>query len=137
MFAKDGQLVRDALKVIEARLPFPLLALYCDNGSEFMNHDVVDRFAKTDRLKPIDVFRSMPYRKNDQCYVEQKNYNPVRKLFGYGRIDSKVGVNLMNNIYSKEWRQLQNFFMPQQKLISKRRLGAKIKRKMGYPNNPV
>ena len=136
MFGKDGGLVNKALKAIEARLPFPFLSLYFDNGSEFMNHDIVESFAKEGRVEPLKVFRSRPRRKNDQCYVEQKNYTHVRKLFGYGRIDLMLGVNVMNSLYRREWRQLQNFFMPQQKLIAKHREGSAIKRKMSRAITP-
>lgn len=136
MLGKDGSLVRHALQAIEKRLPFRILALYCDNGSEFMNQDIIESFAKNGREAPLNIFRSRPRRKNDQCYVEQKNYTHVRKLFGYGRIDCKLGVQCMNNLYRKEWRDLQNFFLPQQKLIGKWREGSQIKRKMSKPVTP-
>ncbi|MBC7661263.1 MAG: hypothetical protein H7249_16325 [Chitinophagaceae bacterium] len=136
MFGKDGRLVRKALAKIEGRLPFKLLALYCDNGSKFLNQDVVEWFAIKDRIDPLKVFRSRPRRKNDQYYVEQKNYTHARKLFGYGRIDAQIGIDMMNSLYRKEWRQLQNFFMPQQKLLSKYRLGSKVKRSMSKPITP-
>jgi hypothetical protein len=79
-----GASVRKALAEIEKRLPFKLLALYCDNGAEFLNKDVVDNFARS-RAEPIEVFRGRPYRKNDQSYVEQKNWTHVREFFGSPR----------------------------------------------------
>lgn len=136
LWGKDGYQARLALEKIEARLPFKLQTLYFDNGSEFMNDEIIDRFAVKDRPERLPIRRGRPRRKNDQCYVEQKNYTHVRKLFGYARIDWKIGVGIMNEVYRKEWRLLQNFFMPQQKLQSKHRLGAKIKRQMDRPRNP-
>lgn len=136
LWGKDGVLVENALARIEKRLPFAIKGLYFDNGSEFMNKHVVDHFTKKNRLEVIPVYRGRPRRKNDQCYVEQKNYTHVRTLFGYSRIDWKEGADMMNDIYRHEWRLLQNYFMPQQKLISKRRLGAKVKRKMGKACTP-
>ena len=121
---------------IERRLPFKLQALYMDNGSEFMNSDVIDKFAVEQRKTSLQVFRSRPYRKNDQCYVEQKNYTHVRHLFGYGRIDWRPAIKMMNHIYRKEWTWLQNYFCPQQRLLEKIRIGAKIKRKMSAPITP-
>lgn len=136
VWAKDAVHIVKALKHIEKRLPFQIQALYMDNGSEFMNALLIEKFAKQSRENPLKVFRSRPYKKNDQAYVEQKNYTHVRHLFGYGRIDQKKSVQHMNAIYRKEWRALQNFYLPQQKLIEKQRFGAKIKRKMSQAETP-
>jgi hypothetical protein len=136
VWAKDAHHICQALRLIEKRLPFTLKALYADNGTEFMNHDLVEKFAKNGREMPIKVFRSRPYKKNDQAHVEQKNYTHVRHLFGYGRIDWKPSVGHMNDIYRKEWRALQNFYLPQQKLIEKERIGSKIRRKMSQAETP-
>ena len=136
LWGKSGANVRTALGKIEKRLPFPLLALYMDNGSEFMNHDVIESFAKKNREQAVQTFRGRPYRKNDQCYVEQKNYTHVRQLFGYGRIDWQPAAAKMNRLYRNEWSQLQNLFMPQQKLTEKIRVNAKVIRKMDSPRTP-
>ena len=136
IWAKNSTEVRKALTLMEKRLPFALKALYFDNGNEFMNDEIINKFATKDRQKPLPIFRGRPYRKNDQCYIEQKNYTHVRHLFGYGRIDWQKAVPMMNNIYRKEWRDLQNYFLPQQKLIEKWRINAKIKRKMDSPITP-
>lgn len=137
---KNGWEVKCALDRIEDRLPFPLIALYIDNGSEFMNEDVHKRFAlkknKIDRETVIKLFRSRPYKKNDQCFVEQKNFTHVRELFGYDRLSGKLMVQLMNNIYRKEWRLLSNYFLPQIRLKSKERYGAKMKRRFHEPITP-
>jgi hypothetical protein len=131
VWAKTAEEIKRALTQIEKRLPFKLKALYIDNGSEFMNEKIIDEFAVEGRSTPLPIYRGRPYRKNDQCYVEQKNYTHVRQIFGYGRIDWPKAVALMNDIYRKEWRQLQNYYSPQQKLLDKVRIGAKIKRRMG------
>ncbi|MCX6126470.1 MAG: hypothetical protein NTV34_17180, partial [Proteobacteria bacterium] len=104
-----------------------------DNGSEFLNDDVHTHFSlqkhQISREQIIEMFRSRPYKKNDQCYVEQKNYTHVRELFGYDRLSGKLMVTLMNNVYRNEWRKLSNYFHPQIRLKSKERHGAKVKRK--------
>lgn len=137
---KNGWEVKLALERIEARLPFPLIALYIDNGSEFLNDDVCKRFSlrknQISREEAIKLFRSRPYKKNDQCFVEQKNYTHVRELFGYDRLSGKLMVQLMNNIYRTEWRLLSNYFYPQIRLKSKERHGAKIKRTFHKPITP-
>jgi hypothetical protein len=138
--AKNGFEVMLALHRIEDRLPFKLLALYMDNGSEFINDDVHKRFsqhkAKLSREQVIELFRSRPYKKNDQCHVEQKNYTHVRELFGYDRLSGPLMVSLMNNIYRQEWRSLSNYFHPQIRLKSKVRIGSKIKRTFHPPATP-
>jgi hypothetical protein len=134
---KTSDAVYKALQLIEKRIPFRLKALYSDNGTEFMNETIIEKFAKVGRLKPLPIERGRPYRKNDQCYVEQKNYTHVRHLFGYSRINLKKSVQHMNTIYRKEWRDLQNLFLPQQKLISKLRIGSQIIRKMGPAETPM
>lgn len=136
IWGKSGFAVRQALIAIEERLPFPLRGLYFDNGCEFLNDEVIDRFAIGLRDKAIPAFRGRPYRSNDQPYVEQKNYTHVRSTFGYERLDFKLAVQLMNNVYRKEWRHLQNHFYPQMKLLKKTRVGSKIKRVMSKPLTP-
>jgi hypothetical protein len=137
---KNGFEVQQALLRIENRLPFKIIALYMDNGSEFLNEDVYKRFSQKKmqipREKMIELFRSRPYKKNDQCFVEQKNYTHVRELFGYDRFSGKLMVSLMNNIYRGEWRLLSNFFYPQIRLKSKERIGSKVVRKFHEPRTP-
>jgi hypothetical protein len=134
---KTGVDVRLALEAIEERLPFRLRALYSDNGSEFLNHDVLNCFAKRPgRQETLLFFRGRPYRKNDQCFVEQKNFTHVRQAFGYDRLSGKVALNKMNTIYAKEWRLLQNFFLPQARLLEKTRIGSRLMRRMDVPKTP-
>jgi hypothetical protein len=137
IWGKNGFAVRQALMAIESRLPFPILSLYFDNGCEFLNDEVIDRFARGHREKPIKVYRGRPYHSNDQSYVEQKNYTHVRMTFGYDRIDFQLAVQLMNGVYRKEWRLLHNHFYPQLKLIKKVREGSRIRRTVSQPITPT
>lgn len=133
----QGLTVKKSLDEIEERLPFRLLGLYADGGLEFWNDDVISRFIKKDdREIEIDFGRGRPYKKNDQCHVEQKNFTHVRNYFGWDRISGKVAINYMNNIYRKEWRLLNNFFLPQTKLLQKERHGSQIKRKIDQGKTP-
>lgn len=135
--AKNGVFVRQALERMQRRLPFTLQALYSDNGSEFLNHDVIDHLLREpDTSTLVEHFRGRPYRKNDQSYVEQKNYTHVRQVFGYDRVSGTVALRMMNGVYRKEWRLLQNYFLPQAQLIEKVRIGSKIKRRMARPATP-
>ncbi|NOT80203.1 MAG: hypothetical protein HOP07_14510 [Bacteriovoracaceae bacterium] len=86
--------------------------------------------------KKIKFTRSRPYKKNDNCYVEQKNFTHVRELFGYQRFEKKELVELMNEIYVDYWNPLQNFFLPTFKLKEKIRIGARIKKVYDKPITP-
>jgi hypothetical protein len=138
VWGKTGENVVKALKAIEKRLPFPIKSFYFDNGSEFLNEDMFKEFINSEtRIEKIKVFRSRPYRKNDQCYVEQKNYTHVRLLMGYGRIDWKKAIPMMNNAYRSEWSAIQNLFSPQQQLVEKIREGSKVRRWMSEAMTPL
>lgn len=73
--------------------------------------------------KEIEFTRGRPYQKNDNAHVEQKNWTHVRKVFGYKRRETEYELNIMNNLYENELRQYKNFFMPNVKLIDKKRTG--------------
>jgi hypothetical protein len=122
------------VKKAEASLPFNLIEFFSDNGNEFINHDLQNYFEK--RIAPVHFSRTRAYKKNDGCYVEQKNYTHVRKLFGYQRIESQELVSLANEIYQVYWNPLQNYFTPSMKLISKERIGSKIVKKYDDPQTP-
>jgi len=137
IWGKSSIEVKKALFRIEKRFPFKIISISFDNGTEFLNDEVINGFARTlGRSKKIEITRGRPYRKNDQCYVEQKNNTHVREFFGYGRLDWKKSVDFMNNIYRNKWRALQNIYSPQQRLLEKQRIFSKIKRKMSLPKTP-
>jgi len=110
-----------ALEEITKRLPFQVEGIDSDNGSEFINHHLVNYCKENE----ITFTRSRPYRKNDNCYVEQKNWSVVRKTVGYRRYDTLEERNLLNKIYRK-LRPYTNFFQPSMKLVGKQRDGAKV-----------
>jgi len=122
--------------VIES-LPFALCSVNFDNGGEFLNHLVYGYFVSFAKEKGISfpMTRSRSYQKNDNARAEQKNWTHVRQIFGYDRIDDQRLVDLMNEIYEVQ-NLIQNFFIPQYKLKSKVRVGAKIKKKYDTPKTP-
>jgi hypothetical protein len=134
VWTKSHRNMITALSEIEDALPFGLETAKSDSGSEFMNWAVVGYYQK--RAKPVQVVRSRPYRKNDNCYVEQKNFTHVRELFGYEKIDRPELVEWMNRIYRELWNPLHNFFLPSQKLLRKTRVGSKIKKEYDEPKTP-
>ncbi len=120
-----------ALLHIRKNLPFPLLGLDSDNGSEFIN-DQLSRYCQHEGLT---FTRARPYRKNDSCFVEQKNWTAVRQTVGYARYDTAEELALLNEIYAT-YRLLHNFFLPQMKLIQKTRLGAKVHKRYDEARTP-
>ena len=135
MDGKEARVVVGRLKEIEETLPFPILSFNTDCGSEFLNKAVAN-FCFNYKGRTIRFTRSRPYKKNDNCYVEQKNYTHVREVFGYERIEDPSLVALMNEIYIDYWLPLHNFFLPTFKLKEKIRIGAKIKKIYGKPETP-
>jgi len=121
----------EALRLIRTRLPFPMQGIDSDNGGEFIN-DHLFNFCRDEK---ITFTRSRPYRKNDTCFVEQKNWTVVRKMVGYRRHDTDREVQLLNTLYDN-LRLLVNFFHPSMKLISKSREGAKVKKRYDKPKTP-
>jgi hypothetical protein len=129
----------EALRSIEKMLPFTLHTVKFDSGSEFMNYEVVNSLrhhGEGSREKPITIYRSRPYRKNDNCYVEQKNLTHVRQFIGYERIENQSATRLLNEIYKELWCPFLNFFMPTFKLIRKERIGSRIKKTYEEPRTP-
>jgi hypothetical protein len=124
------------IRHIEQTLPFRLFGFNSDSGAEFINAHLVRYFAEPRTGQRVIFSRSRPYQKNDNAHVEQKNWTHVRQLLGYVRIDNPYTVNLMNDLYTKEWRDFQNYFMPSRKLIEKKRIGARYYRNYDQPQTP-
>ena len=116
---------------MRVRLPFDLLGIDSDNGSEFIN-DHLFRFCKE---KEITFTRSRAYRKNDSCHVEQKNYTAVRQYVGYFRYDTEEELKVMNELYRNLSLYL-NYFHPVMKLKSKERIGSRVKKRYDIPGTP-
>ena len=68
---------------------------FSDNGGEFINYHLYEYCTKNN----IAFTRSRAYRKNDNCFVEQKNNSVVRRYAGYFRYDTEQQLELVNEIY--------------------------------------
>ena len=123
-----------AIDNIEHSLPFKLLGFDCDNGSEFLNWHLYGHFVNRD--KPIRFTRSRAYQKNDNAHIEEKNWTHVRQYLGYERFEKIELVDMMNQLYTTEWRLYFNFFIPSVKLLEKKRVGSKIIKKYDKPKTP-
>lgn len=120
-----------ALVHIRCNLPFPLLGLDSDNGAEFINDELL-RYCAQEQLT---FTRARVGRKNDNPYVEQKNWSVIRRLVGYGRYETQRQVNQLNALYTV-YRLYVNHFLPVQKLIAKAREGNKLKKVYDDPKMP-
>jgi hypothetical protein len=121
VWGKWQEKVRQSVHRMRQRLPFPLLGIDSDNGSEFINQC----FYNYCRDEKITFTRSRSYKKNDSCHVEQKNGNVVRRLVGYERYASRASFECLGRVYDLV-RLYINFFQPTMKLVSKTRHGAKV-----------
>ncbi len=128
---KAQKWVFNALKGIRQRLPFDLRGIDSDSGSEFIN----DHLYRYCGQECITFTRARSYRKNDNCFVEQKNYSVVRRAVGYLRYDTEEELLTLNELY-RYLRLYTNFFQPTMKLIEKTRIGSKVTKKYDTPKTP-
>jgi hypothetical protein len=123
--------VFEAIKKASDRFPFAIAGIDSDNGSEFINSHMLRYCIKN----KITFTRSRAYKKNDSCFVEQKNYSIVRRAVGYLRYDSQQEVDILNELYAY-LGQYTNYFMPVVKLTSKTRTGSKTVKKYDEAKTP-
>ena len=138
VLGKSQEVVCAALDNARRELPFDLLGVDSDNGSEFIN-DHLYRYSKGDpamKRAPIQMTRGRPYKKDDNAHVEQKNWTHVRKPLGYGRFDTQAAVDAINDLYRHELGWFQNLFLPSFKLIAKVRVGSRLRRRYDTPKTP-
>jgi hypothetical protein len=132
IMSKSQEYTFQALKEERRRSPFQWKGLDSDNGSAFIN-DVLYKYCCKEGL---EFTRSRASRRNDNAYIEEKNWTHVRKVFGYLRYDTYEELAIMNDLYHNELRLYKNFFQPVMKLQSKERIGGKVKRKYDTPETP-
>lgn len=125
IFGKSEEAVVGAIMEIRANLPFALKGLDSDSGGEFVNWHMV-RYCEKEKLF---FTRSRPNKKNDNAYVEQKNYTHIRKWMGYRRYDTEAQRDAMNNLYRNELRLFNNFFRPVMKILKKEKLNNSVCKK--------
>jgi hypothetical protein len=122
----------EALRLMKQRTPFNWRGLDSDNGGEFINYPLGD-FCHDNKI----IFtRSRENKKNDNAYVEQKNWTHVRKILGYFRYDTAAEQTIINSLYHNELRFYKNFFQPVMKLSKKVRIGARKQRKYEPAKTP-
>jgi len=124
--------VINALDLMRSNCPISFVEIHPDNGSEFINHALV-KYCKELHL---GFSRSRPGKKNDNCYVEQKNFDAVRKLVGYARYSTPEALALLAELYRVQG-VLQNYIYPVFKLVEKTRVGSRYIKKYDTPKTPA
>ncbi len=109
LLGRGYQAMQEAFVHVSERLPFAILELHPDNGSEFFNWHLV-RFWK-EKVTGVQLSRSRPYHKNDNRNVEQKNDTLVRQYFGEVRLDTREQIAAGNRLYEQMW-VYYNLFQP-------------------------
>jgi len=132
IMGKGQERTLEGLDRAKDRYPFPWNEMHADNGVEFINWHLF-RYAEREKLH---FSRSRPYKKNDNCLVEQKNWTHVKKFVGYLRYDTPEELKILNDLYRNELRLYKNFFQPVMKLASKERIAGKIHRRYDRAKTP-
>ncbi len=122
---------KEGLSQMRPRFPFRIRELHPDNDSALVN-DLLYAWCRQARIR---LSRSRPYKKNDNAWVEQKNWTHVRKIVGYRRYDNMSELRVLNQIYAV-LRLYKNFCLPTIKLKSKTRVGGRIQRRYDKPQTP-
>jgi hypothetical protein len=127
--------MQDGFEHVQLRLPFPILELHPDNGTEFLNDLMIHFWGQS--ASQATLSRSRPYHKNDNRFVEENNASLVRAYLGYQRLDTVAQTNLLNQLYDKLWLY-HNFFQPVMRLTEKITDAStgRIKRMYGKPLPP-
>ena len=123
--------VGSAVHHVRQRLPMPLTELHTDNGGEFLNQLLYPWCQR----EGIALTRGRPYKKNDQAYVEHRNWLAVRRFVGYDRYRSKAAFEQLGTLYT-DMRLYLNFFQPMRKLIAKERHGARVTKRYDTAQTP-
>lgn len=130
--SKGERVVAAGLEELWLRFPFHIAGIHSDNGSEFINHHL----ARWCNARQITFTRGRSSHKNDQAHIEQKNWSVVRRSVGYFRYDNRRELDLLNQLWPLTSLQV-NLFLPQQKLISKVRTGAIVRKKHDTAATPL
>ena len=128
---KAQRWVKEATEDVKIHLPFMMKGIDTDNGNEFKNAQLLHWCEENH----ISFTRSRPYKKNDNCFVEQKNDSVVRRIVGYYRFEGEEARSVMAELY-ENYNKLVNFFFPSMKIIAKQRVDAKVIKKYDAAKTP-
>jgi transposase InsO family protein len=138
VLGRSQLVIGDAFVRFVQRLPFPVLQIHSDNGSEFFNHHLLRLWR--DMVTGVKLSRSRPFHKNDNRFVEQKNFTLIRAYFGDARFDTVAQTHVFNELYDKMWLYY-NFFQPVMRTTEKTVLAVpgqvhRVRRRYGPAQTP-
>jgi hypothetical protein len=116
LLGRSRRVMKAAFRRVALRVPFPVLEVHTDNGTEFLNHHLVHFYGH--RFKGVRLSRSRPGEKNDNRFVERANGAIIRRWLGRDRLDTAAQTNALNRLYDDLW-VYQNFHQPSMRLIEK------------------
>ena len=128
---KAQRWVKEAVEDVKKNLPFEMKGIDGDNGGEIKNMQLLSWCQENH----VEFTRSRPYKKNDNCFVEQKNDSVVRRIVGYYRFEGEEARSVMAELY-KTYNLLVNYFFPSMKIISKERIDSKVTKKYDEAKTP-
>ena len=128
---KAQRWTKEAVADVKENLPFKIKGIDSDNGGEFKNTQLLQWCQE----HKITFTRSRSYKKNDNCFVEQKNDSVVRRIAGYYRFEGEDARTVMAELY-EHYNKLVNFFFPSMKIIAKERIDAKVIKKYDEAKSP-
>ena len=131
IWGKGQQRVGTGVHKVRQKVPFGLEEIHTDNGGEFIN-DILYPWCKKEGIR---FTRGRAYKKNDQAYVEQKNWSVPRRLIGYDRYSTQAAYEQRQCLYECV-RLYMNFFQPVSKLLSEERVGARVKKHYDLARTP-
>jgi len=129
--SRSQQATKEGMEKIRMRVPFRIKEIHPDNDRGMLN-DLLWGYCRDAKIR---MSRSRPYRKNDNAWVEQRNWTHVRKVVGYQRLDTTAELRVLRELYA-QLRLYKNFFQPTMKLKAKTRIGGKIHRQYDQPKTP-
>jgi hypothetical protein len=133
IWGRSQQVMVQGFKKVQERLPFPIMHLHPDNGSEFFNDHLFRYFGQ--EITGLQMSRSRPYQKNDNRFVEQKNSTLVRAYVGHERLDKGYQLVTLNALYDQMWLYY-NLFQPVMHLVGKEIKGGRLYRRWDRAQTP-
>lgn len=123
--------VQAGVAAVREESPFVWRSFHSDNDKLFINSFLYEYCRK----EGLPFSRSRPYKKNDNCLVENKNKTHVRQVVGYWRYDTLEELEILNELWEK-LASFRNFFMPSMKLVKKERIKSHMRRVYDRPLTP-
>lgn len=133
VLGRSQRAMEAAFRQVLARIPFPILELHPDNGSEFFNAHLLRFFGE--EMTGLTLSRSRPYHKNDNRFVEQKNATLVRAYLGTMRLDTPEQVAALDALYAQSW-VFYNLFQPVLHLVEKTIEDGRLRRRWDIAQTP-